>query len=82
MGHNCKMIGVKDNSAAFLQYVDKVGLSMHNHIKVLARQTYDELIEIEVNGKQSSVSPRFAENIVIVCEDCEKKNKKTAKKKA
>lgn len=82
VGHNCKMIGVKDNSAAFLQYVDKVGLSMHNHIKVLARQTYDELIEIEVNGKQSSVSPRFAENIVIVCEDCEKKNKKTVKKKA
>lgn len=82
IGHNCKMIGVKDNSAAFLQYVDKVGLSMHNHIKVLTRQAYDELIEIEVNGKRSSVSPRFAENIVIVCEDCEKKSKKPAKKKA
>lgn len=82
VGHKCKMIGVKDNSAAFLQYVDKVGLSMHNHIKVLARQTYDELIEIEVNGKQSSVSPRFAENIVIVCEDCEQKNKKAVKKKS
>lgn len=80
VGHNCKMVGVKDNSAAFLQYVDKVGLSMHNHIKVLSRQPYDELIEIEVNGRKSSVSPRFAENIVIVCNDCEQKVKKGKKK--
>jgi len=73
IGHSCTMVGVKDNSAAFLQYVDKVGLCMNNQIKVLSRQYYDDLIEIEVNGKRSSVSPKFAENIVIVCEDCSKK---------
>lgn len=73
VGHQCKMVGVKDNSATFLQYVDRVGLRMHDHIKVLSRQPYDELIEIEVNGRKSSVSPRFAENIVIVCQDCEAK---------
>ncbi len=70
IGHSCTMVGVKDNTAAFLQYVDKVGLSINNHIKVLSKQYYDDLIEIEVNGKRSSVSPKFAENIVIVCEDC------------
>lgn len=80
VGHNCKMVGVKDNSAAFLQYVDKVGLSMHNHITLLSRQPYDELIEIEVNGRKSSVSPRFAENIIIVCPDCESKNRPVKKK--
>ncbi len=71
VGHQCKMVGVKDNSATFLQYVDKVGLRLNQPIKVLSRQPYDELIEIEVNGLKSSVSPRFAENIVIVCNDCE-----------
>jgi DtxR family Mn-dependent transcriptional regulator len=70
IGHRCKMVGVKDNSAAFLQYVDKVGLRMHNHLRIIARQSYDELIEIEVDGKVSSVSPRFAENIIIVCPEC------------
>lgn len=75
IGHQCKMVGVKDNSATFLQYVDKVGLRMNHPIKVLSRQPYDELIEIEVNGQKSSVSPRFAENIVIVCNDCELQKK-------
>lgn len=70
IGHRCKMVGVKDNSAAFLQYVDKVGLRMHNYLRIVSRQPYDELIEIEVDGKRSSVSPRFAENIIIVCPEC------------
>ena len=74
IGHTCTMVGVKDNSALFLQYVDKVGLRMNNQIKVLSKQHYDDLVEIEVNGKRSSVSPKFAENIVIVCEDCSKKD--------
>ncbi len=73
IGHTCTMVGVKDNSATFLQYVNKVGLSMNNQIKVLSKQYYDDLIEIEVNGKKSSVSPKFAENIVIFCKDCSKK---------
>lgn len=73
IGHSCTMVGVKDNSATFLQYVDKVGLIMNNKIKVLSKQLYDDLMEIEVNGKRSSVSPKFAENIVIVCEDCSKR---------
>lgn len=76
IGHTCTMIAVKDNSASFLQYVNKVGLSINKHIKVLSKQPYDELIEIEVNGKKSSVSPKFAENIVVVCKDCSKKNKR------
>lgn len=70
IGHTCTMVGVKDNSATFLQYVNKVGLSINNQIKILSKQNYDDLIEIEVNGKSSSVSPKFAENIVIVCADC------------
>ncbi len=73
VGHTCKMVGVKDNSAAFLKYADKMGLSINQPIRVRARQEYDELIEIEVNGKKHSVSPKFAENILVVCTACNKK---------
>jgi len=73
VGHHCTMVAVKDNSAAFLQYVSQVGLSINNIITVVARHPYDELIDIEVNGKRYSISPRFARNIVIVCNDCAKK---------
>ncbi len=76
IGRSCMMIGVKENSSSFLQYVDKVGLSINKKIKVLSKQPYDELIEIEVNGKRFSVSPKFAENILIVSEDVEPMNTK------
>ncbi len=69
-GHRCTMVGVKDNSASFLQYVDKLGLGLNKKIKMIARQPYDDLIEIETGGKKISVSPRFAANIVIVCTEC------------
>jgi DtxR family Mn-dependent transcriptional regulator len=72
VGHHCTMVAVKDNSASFLQYVNKIGLNINNKIKVIARNEFDDLMEIEVNGKKSSVSPRFAKKIIIVCKDCTK----------
>ena len=70
VGHRCVMVAVKDNSAPFLQYVSKVGLGINNKLKVISRQEYDGQMEIEVNKKVVSVSPRFAQNIVVVCDDC------------
>jgi len=70
VGHHCVMVAVKDNSAPFLQYVSKVGLGINNKLKVISRQEYDGQMEIEVNKKVVSVSPRFAQNIVVVCDDC------------
>ncbi len=71
-GKSCKMVAVKDNSAPFLQYVIEVGLGINNHMKVLSIHPYDEIIQIEVNGKVSSVSKKFADNIFVICEDCMK----------
>lgn len=66
VGQPCKMVAVKDNSTAFLQYVVKVGLGINNEIYVQSRQEYDALMVIEVNGVKSSVSEKFAENIYVV----------------
>jgi DtxR family Mn-dependent transcriptional regulator len=66
------MVGVKDNSAEFLKYVDQLGLSINQPIKVKAKQAYDNQIDIEVNGKKHSISPKFAEQIIIVCPTCNK----------
>ena len=66
VGQLCKMVAVKDNSSAFLQYVVKVGLGINNEIYVQSRQEYDALMVIEVNGVASSVSEKFAENIYVV----------------
>lgn len=71
-GNICKMVAVKDNSAPFLQYVIEVGLGINNEIKVISRNAYDEMLKIEVNGKESAVSRKFAENIYIICHNCMK----------
>ncbi len=68
VGKSCKMVAVKDNSSPFLQYVVKVGLGINNEIKVLSIQEYDSMMLIEINGKQSTVSQKFAENIFVVIE--------------
>jgi DtxR family Mn-dependent transcriptional regulator len=70
VGNSCKMVAVKDNSSSFLQYVVKVGLGINNEITVVSKQDYDALTVIEVNGVQSSVSQKFAENIFVVCKSC------------
>ncbi|MEJ7587559.1 MAG: hypothetical protein WKI04_08355 [Ferruginibacter sp.] len=49
-GNGFKLVAVKDNSSSFLQYVVKVGLGINNHKKVIAKQEYDALMLIEVNG--------------------------------
>lgn len=71
VGTSCKMIAVKDNSTSFLQYVVKVGLGINNKIAVVSKQDYDAITVIEINGKQSSVSQKFAENIFVVCNECD-----------
>ena len=71
VGQSCKMVAVKDNSASFLQYVVKVGLGINNLITLVSKESYDNLVEIEVNSIKSSVSDRFAQNIFVVCQNCE-----------
>jgi len=66
VGKTCKLVAVKDNSAAFLQYVVKVGLGLSSKIRVANRQDFDGIMEIEVNGKKSTVSQKFAENILVI----------------
>lgn len=66
VGKSYKLIAVKDNSASFLQYVVKVGLGLSCKIKVIAKNEFDGMMEIDVNGKKSNVSQKFAENIFVV----------------
>lgn len=65
VGKSYKLIAVKDGSAAFLQYVVRIGLGINSRIKVLSRLEFDDTMEIEVSGKKSVVSKKFAENIFV-----------------
>jgi DtxR family Mn-dependent transcriptional regulator len=65
-GTSCKMVAVKDNTAAFLRYVSQLNLGIDTSIKVLSRQDFDGSMEIMISNATIVVSQKFAENILIV----------------
>lgn len=66
----CKIIAVKDNSTEFLQYVDKIGLKINDEIQVLKKEEFDALTTIRFKENQIVVSPKFTDNIFVVCANC------------
>lgn len=69
-GKACKIIAVKDNSTEFLQYVDKIGLKINDNITVLKKEDFDALTTIQFKKNQMVVSPKFTDNIFVVCAVC------------
>lgn len=65
LGGRYTVIGVKDDSSAFLQYVDKVGCTMGAKIKIVSHQSFDDTLEIEVKKLKLLVSSKFTENIYV-----------------
>jgi DtxR family Mn-dependent transcriptional regulator len=70
VGQVCKIIAVKNNTADFLQYVDKIGLQIDAEIKVMDKEQFDSLITINFKGKEIVVSPKLTDNIFVVCAKC------------
>lgn len=62
-----QIVAVKDSSAAFLKYLDKVGAYIGARIKVLDRVEFDGSVEILVDGKKSIfMSKDVAMNIMVM----------------
>lgn len=69
-GDSCKIVAVKDNSSEFLQYVNKIGLKIQDEIKIIGKEEFDSLTTIQFAKKEYVVSPKFTENIFVVCNKC------------
>lgn len=61
-----KVVAVKDNSSEFLQYVNKLNLKIGDEIHLISKETYDDLLTVEIQGKQHTVSQKFAQNIYVL----------------
>lgn len=60
------VVGVNDSQPLFLQYLDKLGISLGTRIRVLERYAYDNSLEITLEGqKQLLVSSEVAKNIFL-----------------
>jgi|SRR5690554_1615800 len=58
-------VGVRDSSAAFLQYLDKYGISLGKELAVLHKEAYDESMVVELDGKKITISNQGASNLYL-----------------
>lgn len=64
-GFNCKLLSVKDGSAAFLKYVTQIGLALSSRIAILEIREFDGSMRIRFDEKEENVTRQFAENIFV-----------------
>lgn len=65
-GKACQVVAVKDTSSDFLQYLQKLGISIGSHLKVLEKISFDGSMVIQLaKGEKVNVSQKFGESILV-----------------
>lgn len=65
-GESCKVVAVKDTSALFLQYLEKLKVTIGTRIKVLEVIDFDGSLSIQIEKEEArSVSMKFAESLFV-----------------
>lgn len=63
------VVGVRDSSADFLQYLDSVKLSLGAELVVRDRFAFDQSLQLEVNGEPRQISQLVARNLLVVTKE-------------
>lgn len=65
-GKTCQVVGVKDSSALFLQYLQQINVGIGTKIKVVGKIAFDGSLVISLKkNQQSSVSKKFSDNVLV-----------------
>ena len=65
-GNICNVVGVRDSTTPFLQYLQQLNIGIGTKIKVLERIAYDGSLTVSMKrGQQFSVSKKFADNVLV-----------------
>jgi DtxR family Mn-dependent transcriptional regulator len=66
IGDRGTLAAVKDTSAPFLQYLDKVGLALGAQLKVLDKVGFDNSLELRVNRERTVlISAEVGRNLFV-----------------
>jgi DtxR family transcriptional regulator, Mn-dependent transcriptional regulator len=66
IGKPCKVAAVKDTSAVFLQYLEKLSVNIGTRLEVMEKISFDDSMMIRIGRDQNAtVSKKFAENILV-----------------
>ncbi|WP_316842916.1 metal-dependent transcriptional regulator [Pedobacter gandavensis] len=65
-GEICEVVAVKDTSTVFLQYLEKLQITIGTPIKVLERIDFDGSMSIQISEEEArNVSMKFAESLFV-----------------
>ena len=65
-GKKCQVVGVRDTSTAFLQYLKQLSVGIGTRISIVEKIAYDGSLVIKIGAEQNTtVSKKFAENILV-----------------
>lgn len=66
ISQTCQVVGVKDSSTDFLQYLHQMSVGIGTKIKVLEKIAFDNSFIVSFKkGHQTTVSKKFADNILV-----------------
>jgi len=65
IGESGICVGVKDSSAEFLQYLDKNDIALGKEISVLEKESFDQSMLINLNGRELKISNIISSNLFI-----------------
>lgn len=62
----CKVVAVKDTSTVFLQYLEKLSITIGTPIRVVERIDFDGSLSIQIAGEEArNISMKFAESLFV-----------------
>ena len=64
-GDSGVIIGVKDTSSSFLQYLDKQHIAIGTKFTIQHKEPFDGLLDIDINTKQLKMSHKMAANLYV-----------------
>ncbi|HTA27268.1 MAG TPA: metal-dependent transcriptional regulator [Bacteroidia bacterium] len=65
-GKQYKVVAVKDTSAEFLHYLQKLGIGIGTRIKVIEKIAFDGSLVIQIEkNTNTTISNKFAENVLV-----------------
>ena len=68
IGSTGTLVAVKDDSAPFLQYLNKKNIYLGAVVKVLEKNSFDQSMEISIDGSIGiTISPKASDNLLIIC---------------
>lgn len=66
VGFSLRVVGVRDSSSEFLQYLDGVGIGLGTHLEVLEIVPFDQSMSLRLDGGSAqSVSRLVAQNLYV-----------------